>query len=169
MREKLMVLILGLFLFLFGCSSISGTSATPASTQSLQDFLTKIQDVTVTDLQAAIDDVHAHGDVDLAAAQCLPAVVDFIKASPVTPNSPTVKGVFSANQLKRDVILGGVDKNGPLQIAIRKLHVACAAYVGDEARFAAEFAAMIGAASHGVPPVTGIPSAVGAALPAIPR
>ena len=153
---------------LAGCSAtnLGGGSSNPI--QGLQDFLTKIQDVTMADLQAALDDVHAHGDIDMAAAQCLPAVMDFIKSSPVTPGTPTVKGVFSANQLKRDVILGGIDKNSPLQLSLRKLHVACAAYVGDEARFAAEFAVMIGAASHGVPPISGIPSAIGSALPIKP-
>lgn len=154
---------------LVGCSAsgIGGSGSSP--TQGLQDFLTKIQDVTMADLQAALDDVHAHGDIDLAALQCLPAVMDFINSSPVKPGTPTIKGVFSANQLKRDVIIGGVDKNSPLQISFRKLHVACAAYVGDEARFAAEFAVMIGAASHGVPPISGIPSAIGQALPALPK
>ncbi len=167
-RALRLVSALYLAIGLAGCSAagISGSGSNPIA--GLQDFLTKIQDVTLADLQAALDDVHAHGDIDLAAAQCLPAVMDFIKSSPVTPGTPTVKGVFSANQLKRDVIIGGVDKNSPLQLSLRKLHVACAAYVGDEARFAAEFAVMIGAASHGVPPVSGIPSAIGAALPKLP-
>ena len=149
-----------------GCAG--QTAGTGPSTANLQDFLNKIQGVTIDDANAALADVHAHGDVDLAALQCLPALVSFIQSSPITPTSPNIKGVLSANQVKRDVLLGGVTQTGPFQMALRKLHVACAAYVGDEARFAAEFAAMVGAASHGVPPIAGggiPPIIVGPAVP----
>lgn len=150
-----------------GCSNSSSLTGADSSLQSAQaqfsDFLTKIQDITQADIEAALADVHAHGDVDLAALQCLPAVSEFIKLAP-TGTAPTIKGVFSANQLKRDVILGGVNNN-IYQMAFRKLHTACAAYAGDEARFAAEFAAMAGAASHGVPPIKAIPGAIGAIVP----
>jgi len=142
--------IMAAAMLMHGCSSIEtpGNAAAPvkADNQSLQDFLTKIQNVTLTDAEAALADVHAHGDVDLAALSCYPALIEFIQNSPLQPTAPTVKGVLSVNQLKRDVIIGGIDKSGPFAMSFRKLHVSCAAYAGDEARFAAEFAAMIGAA-----------------------
>ena len=136
-------------LALAGCSTVS-TDPTQ-STNSFADFIEKIQTVTIDDANAALADVHAHGDVDLAALQCLPAIITFVQSSPLAPPQPNIKGVLSANQIKRDVLLGGVTSSGPFQIALRTLHVACAAYVNDEVRFAAQFAAMIGAASHGVP------------------
>jgi len=153
-----LLLVLGLA----ACSSVSPIGGQDAGeTSKLSDFLNKIQTVTIDDANAALADVHAHGDVDLAALQCLPAIVTFIQSSPIAPQLPNIKGVLSANQVKRDVVLGGVTRNGPFQIALRQLHVACAAYVSDEVRFAAEFAAMIGAASHGAP----IPLSVGPVVP----
>ena len=163
--KKLVFLIIGCLLIV-GCSnssSISGVDSLQSAQAQFSDFLARIQDITQTDIDAALADVHAHGDVDLAALQCLPAVSEFIKLAP-TGSAPTVKGVFSANQLKRDIILGGVNNN-VYQMAFRKLHTACAAYAGDEARFAAEFAAMAGAASHGVPPIKALPGAIQAVIP----
>ena len=141
---------------LAGCSAVAGDPAQPSD---LSTFLDRIRNVTLADIDAALADVHAHGDIDMAALSCLPAIGEFLTTAPLGGGTaPDVKGVLSANQIKRDILLGGVTRNGPFQIALRKLHVACAAYVGDEARFAAEFSAMIGAASHGVPPITGIPA-----------
>ena len=155
-----LLLVLGLA----ACSSISPIGGSDSNESSkLSDFLNKIQTVTVDDANAALADVHAHGDVDLAALQCLPAIVSFIQSSPIAPTAPSIKGVLSANQVKRDVVLGGVTRNGPFQIALRQLHVACAAYVGDEVRFAAEFAAMIGA-TRGAGAI-GAPLAIGPAIP----
>lgn len=137
-----------LAVLLGGCAA--QTSGVSSVGDRFNEFLAKIQDVTQADIEAALADVHAHGDVDLAALQCLPAISEFIQLAP-KGSAPTIKGVLSANQLKRDVLLGGVNNNA-FQMAFRKLHTACAAYAGDEARFAVEFMAIIGAASHGVPP-----------------
>jgi len=154
-------------MLMHGCSSIEtpGNAATPvkADDNSLQNFLDKIGTITVTDAQTALADVHAHGDVDLAAASCYPALIEFVQNSPLQPTAPTVKGVLSVNQIKRDVILGGVDRAGPFAMAFRKLHVACAGYVMDEKRFAAEFAAMIGVAGASSGAAT--PLIIGPAVP----
>jgi len=146
-------LIAVLFAFLMGCSTAQKQNlAAPVS--DLASLVAKIGTLSVQDAQTALADVHAHGDVDLAALSCYPAVIDFIQNKDINSlQAPTIDGVLSVNQLKRDVIISGQDKNSPLQIAVRKLHVACAAYAGDEARFAAEFSAMIGGASHGVPAI----------------
>lgn len=162
----MMAAVLFAALLMHGCSAAAPDPAVPVQTTDnrLQDFLAKIQDVTVTDAQAALADVHAHGDVDLAALSCYPALIDFVQSSPLQPTAPTVKGVLSVNQLKRDVLLGGIDRSGPFAMAFRKLHVACAAYAGDEARFAAEFAAMIG--SKGATGMGGLPLVIGPAIPA---
>src|SRR5690349_14804739 len=166
MNAVAMALILAAAMMMHGCSATAASGTVDQTpTSNLQDFLAKIQNITVSDATAALADVHAHGDVDLAALQCYPALIEFVQSSPLQPSMPTVSGVLSVNQIKRDVMLGGVTRTGPFQIAFRKLHVACAAYAGDEARFAAEFAVMIGAASHGVPALPQLNGAIGAALP----
>ena len=160
--------ILAAAMMMHGCTATAtatGGTVDQTPTSSLQDFLSKIQNITVDDANAALADVHAHGDVDLAALQCYPALIEFVQSSPLQPSMPTVSGVLSVNQIKRDVMLGGVTRTGPFQVAFRKLHVACAAYAGDEARFAAEFAAMIGAASHGVPALPQLGGVVGGVMP----
>jgi len=158
-----MALILAAAMMMHGCSTTTaGGTVDQTPTNNLQDFLDKVQNITVADAQAALADVHARGDVDLAALQCYPEIINFVQNSPLQPATPNVKGVLSLNQLKRDVMLGGVTRTGPFQVAFRKLHVACAAYAGDEARFAAEFAAMIGAASHGVPALPQLGGVMGA-------
>jgi hypothetical protein len=169
MKYQLKLILIGTLLStVVGCSTTSPNSGVPnvqslaQATQSFQDFLDKVQTVTITDIDTALADIHSHGDNDLAALQCLPAVKAFVQNN-VAFTKPVVKGVFSANQLKRDVVLGGVNNNA-FQMQIRALHTACAAYVGDEARFAAEFAVMIGAASHGVPPAANLPGAIGGAI-----
>ncbi len=150
MKKVLMSLALSL---LIGCSTAQQSNLS-APVSDLASLVAKIGNVTIQDADTALADVHAHGDVDLAALSCYPAVKAFIQSNPSgSISAPTVDGILSANQIKRDVIISGQDKNSPLQLAVRKLHVACAAYAGDEARFAAEFAAMIGGASHGVPAV----------------
>jgi hypothetical protein len=157
-----------LVLGLSACSSVQKDNVqTMNDANSFSTFVDSLKTVTAQDIDTAMADVHANGDVDLAALQCYPALKDFLASNP-TLQKPTVDGLISANQLKRDVLLG-VQKNGALTMAIRKLHVACSAYASDEKRFAAEFLIAIGAASHGVPPVSGIPGALSGAVSGILR
>lgn len=139
-----------LMLGLVGCSAQQQLNQQAVQqADSFAGFIDAVKVVTLKDIETATADVHANGDVDLAALQCYPALAEFIKSNSGL-QKPTVDGLISANQLKRDVILG-LRSNGAMQVALRKLHVACAAYVSDERRFAAEFMIAIGAASHGVP------------------
>jgi hypothetical protein len=158
------VVMLTLVMLLVGCSAVQQQNVQALNnSDSFAKFLDAVKAITVQDIDAAIADVHAKGDVDLAALQCYPALKDFLKTN-VQLQPPTVDGVITLNQLKRDVLLGGVSKTGPFQMALRKLHTACAAYVMDEQRFAVEMAVLVGAASHGVPPVTALPNVIGAAV-----
>lgn len=143
---------LAFFLALTGCSA----NFTPQLKDdgTVETDLEALKRVTVEDIDAALADVHAHGDVDLAALTCYPELRSFLLTHK-TPQSKdlAVKGLIELNQRKRDLLISGGIGTGRPQIPadVRKLHVACAAYVMDERRMAAALAALIGAASHGVP------------------
>jgi hypothetical protein len=124
-------------------------------------FLDNISKITQQDIATALADVHAKGDVDLAALSCYPALSEFLNNPNIKLSQPTIDGVISLNQLKRDVMLGINSGTSPQQMALRKLHVACAAYVNDERNFAIKFGLMVGAASHGAAGVGGISDAIG--------
>lgn len=166
MKRILIALFIFLITGMLGCSTIQKENLAELNNQNqtFQSFLTAIGKVTNQDLDTALADVHKHGDQDFAALQCYPAIKEFLGLG-LTLTNPTVDGIFSANQIKRDILIGGAPNGGnPFQVALRKLHVACAAYMGDEVRFAAEFTVMIGAASHGVSALPGIPGAIGGAI-----
>lgn len=166
MKRILIALFIFLITGMLGCSVAQQANLDQLDprNQTFQQFLQAIGKVTNQDLDTALADVHKHGDQDLAALQCYPAIKEFLGLG-LTLTQPTVDGIFSANQLKRDVLIGGAPNGGnPFQVALRKLHTACAAYMNDEVRFAAEFTVMVGAASHGVPALPGIPGAIGGAI-----
>jgi len=143
------IAILLIAFYLAGCSASTGAVA-PQPTASFADFLSKVQALTLADVKAAQAVASPN---DFAAQVCYPGIIDFLTMLPtVLPKLPSDQnaGLFWANQLKRNVIIDGTDKNSPLQLAVRALHVQCAGYVMDEVRWQAEFAAMIGAASKGV-------------------
>ena len=165
---KKLFLALFAFIFLIGCSAAQqanlsslNSSSNSADAQSFSNFLDTVSKITQQDIATALADVHSKGDVDLAALSCYPALSAFLSDPNIKLTMPTVDGVISLNQLKRDVMLGVTSGTSPQQMALRKLHVACAAYISDERRFAAEFAIMVGAASHGVPPVGALPGVIG--------
>ena len=161
MKQCLKITILMLGIFLGGCSAQQTINQQAVNdSQNFGDFLTAVKTVTIQDINTALADVHAKGDQDLAALQCYPALIAFLK-SDINLQNPTVDGVISANQLKRDILLGVSSGNSPVKMALRTLHTACAAYVSDERRWAAEFAVLIG--SKGAVN----PSAIGGGLPAL--
>src|SRR5690348_13479242 len=84
-------------LIMHGCSAANPDqpSVIQQTDTRLQNFLAKIETITVADAQAALADVHAHGDIDLAALQCYPEVINFVQSSPLKPEQPSVKGVLS--------------------------------------------------------------------------
>src|SRR5574337_440466 len=104
MKKYLSFIILSLFLF--GCSATQQATL-QSQPATFSDFLVKVQTLTVQDVQRALADVHAHGDVDLAALQCYPELMNFLNQQFGPISQPVVDGIISANQLKRDVIVGG--------------------------------------------------------------
>ena len=166
MKKLLAILILTL---LFGACSTAqqanlatlNSGSSSGDSQAFSNFLDTVSKITQQDITTALADVHSKGDMDLAALSCYPALSAFLSDPNIKLTMPTVDGAISLNQLKRDVMLGITSGTSPQQLALRKLHVACAAYISDERRFAAEFAIMVGAASHGVPPAAALPGAVG--------
>jgi hypothetical protein len=142
---------------IFGCSAQQQVNQQAVNdSKSFSEFIDSVKTVTLQDIQTALADVHAKGDQDLAALQCYPALSEFLQ-SDVNLKVPTVDGIITANQLKRDILLGVSSGNSPVKQALRKLHTACAAYVSDERRFALEFAALIGSRGAVNPALIKIP------------
>jgi hypothetical protein len=174
-RYAVLALLLGAFLSVTGCSpaqqanlnALNASVGSQSDPASFSKFIDAIKAISKQDLATAMADVHAKGDQDLAALQCYPAISEFLDNPAIKVEMPTIDGAISINQLKRDIFLGISSGNSPVKMALRRLHTACAAYVSDEKRFAAEFTLVVGAASHGVPPVTGLPGVLAPILDAV--
>jgi hypothetical protein len=134
--DLLFALILVFFLALgfSGCATsqlVKDMNADP----TLQ-FLDALSKVTAADLDAANADAAAHGDVE--ATTCYPVLKKYLGVFASDSATP-IKGAFSANQKKRDLLKsskGGVPS---------ELKIACAAFVQDERDFLIRLGVIAGA------------------------
>lgn len=103
-------------LLLSGCATVAPSNAAPV------DPLVVLSAFTADDLNAALADANAHNDV--AAVMCYTTLLRYVGMTGHLPAVP--KGIFSANQIKRDLLRGGANK------VQEDLTVGCAAYVSSE-------------------------------------
>lgn len=158
MRNAILALLCSAFLAT-GCGTIAVVEQLKANPD--QDLLEAVATVTVADSQAALDDANAHNDK--VGAACWMAINKYavsvearLKASGgVVPKS----GALLAVQKARDVMLA-MDSGAASDVAI-----GCAALEKDMAKRGVKLAALIAAASHGVPPLSVMQGGLGSLLP----
>jgi len=106
-------------LLLAGCAS--GSPLAPGG--SLADLAR----FTVDDLTAALADAQAHGDQ--AGVNCWATLLGVVQSG-VVVRPPTVKGIASAIQVKRDLM--GASGGGGASVLAKQINVGCAALFVDE-------------------------------------
>lgn len=112
--------VLGITLTLLGltaCATLGTAEETPP--------LATLAAFTIEDLTAALADATVHQDS--AAVTCYSTLLKYVGAARL-PETAAVKGVFTLNQRKRDLLLGS-DQLTPI---LRDLNLGCAAYLADE-------------------------------------